>query len=44
MMPLSWHGIQGEFTKNYIKSEVRTGNFSTGLASSRVHDALTELT
>ena len=43
MMPLSWHGVKGEFTKNYIKNEVRTGNFSTGLPSSRVHDALTEL-
>ena len=43
MMPLSWHGVKGEFTKNYIKAEVRTGNFTTGLPSSRVHDTLTEL-
>ena len=43
MLPPSWHGVKGEFTKNYIKNEIRTGNFSTGLPSSRVHDALTEL-
>lgn len=43
MLPLSWHGAKGEFTKNYIKAEVRTGNFSTGMPTSRVHDALTEL-
>lgn len=43
MLPLSWHGAKGEFTRNYIKAEVRTGNFSTGLPTSRVHDALTEL-
>ncbi|KAL0036162.1 hypothetical protein WJX79_006434 [Trebouxia sp. C0005] len=43
MLPPSWHGVKGEFTKNYIKNEIRTGNFSTGLPISRVHDALTEL-
>ena len=43
MLPLSWHGVKGEFTKNYIKAEVHTGNFSTGMPTSRVHDALTEL-
>lgn len=43
MLPPSWHGVKGEFTKNYIRNEIRTGNFSTGLPTSRVHDALTEL-
>ncbi|KAL3140032.1 hypothetical protein ABBQ38_004313 [Trebouxia sp. C0009 RCD-2024] len=35
MLPLSWHGAKGEFTRTYIKAEIRTGNFSTGLPTSR---------
>ncbi|KAK9810139.1 hypothetical protein WJX72_005473 [[Myrmecia] bisecta] len=41
-MPMSWNGIRGEFTKNFVVGNGHTG-FATGITGSKVHRALDDL-